>query len=78
MTDLLEELFSCDLSIAMLHDVVSEAIEEFDKQYTEEQLRTIFIALPRSLQLDAFQWGFDTVVRDAIFVHIKKHGLNND
>lgn len=45
----------------------------FDYEYTNEELQTIWDALPESIKGEAVQWGIsDSCVRDNIYTHVQE------
>lgn len=78
MAQFLDDVFTDKLAYARFYDVLNEATYPNHKEYTHRQLREVFSYLPRPVQIDVLQWGFDTVVNDRIYDYILTHGLPND
>jgi hypothetical protein len=58
-----------------LHDVVLSATWDTSKlKLSQSELEDLFKELPEHIKEDAYHWGLnDTVVRDSIYVWIKKN-----
>jgi hypothetical protein len=60
-----------------LHDVVLSATWDTSKlKLSQSELEDLFEELPEHIKEDAYHWGLnDTVVRDSIYVWIKKNNI---
>jgi hypothetical protein len=57
---------------ASFHDVVWDATGKED--WTNEQLKELFLFLPRDIQHTAFQWGLsDTPFKDDAYVYLQEN-----
>lgn len=66
-----DELFSDDGDWSRMHDIMAEIS---GRTYTDAQCRALFDTLPARLQGEALIWGIETVVGDAIYVHLCEIG----
>jgi len=74
----IDSLFADDSEWHSFYDAVVDALPEFDRKFTKEQLVVIFKSLPYADQAVALAWGLsDTCFRDSAFVHIRAHGIPN-
>jgi hypothetical protein len=62
-----------------LHDVVLSATWDTSKlKLSQSELEDLFEELPEHIKEDAYHWGLnDTVVRDSIYVWIKKNNISD-
>jgi hypothetical protein len=60
-----------------LHDVVLSATWDTSKlKLSQSELEYLFEELPEYIKEDVYRWGLnDTVVRDSIYVWIKKNNI---
>jgi hypothetical protein len=60
-----------------LHDVVLSATWDTSKlKLSQSELEYLFEELPEHIKEDVYRWGLnDTVVRDSIYVWIKKNNI---
>ena len=60
-----------------LHDVVLSTTWDTSKlKLSQSELEDLFEELPEHIKEDAYHWGLnDTVVRDSIYVWIKKNNI---
>jgi hypothetical protein len=73
---MIDTVFAGDFEWRSFHDAVTEAVRDFDRKFTKEQLVVIFKSLPFTDQAEALSWGLsDTCFRDSAFVYIREHGI---
>lgn len=72
MIDIQDLLKADRLALDSLHDVVWEVS---GATLPDDELKQVWNGLPIDIKLESILWGMDTVVRDAIFVHLQKTGV---
>lgn len=61
-----------EIDLDRLHDIL---VEVNGRSYTEAQLKQIFQTFPTMLQRDCWIWEFDTETSEAVYRHLKRHGV---